>query len=554
MFDQTKKTRDLGRPILVAILLVLIIILAFYRLGNGEIQSWDEAMYLIRANACTQWQAWFDQTPYSPGGLYSSTHPPLGIWFFAFSRTLFGVSSFASRLPSALGYLLAIVSFFVLIRRHSSVSSALLAAASLASAQLYVWYAHHAQLDSLLMGWTLASIALFSAGRDNKKISPAIFGGIAFGCALLTKFAFGLTVLPFFAMYVFADKSLWKRVVLFTCIGIAIALPWYLWMQSQYPAFGFHAMQLASNGSYEMPGHYHWWYYLNQCIVSLPLLVPALMAIAFSIWENRNKITSQLILLVPALVWFLTTFILLQVVETKMPHFALLLFPAAAILIACGYEVTVSQRSSQTVIAISGILSVAWSLSEQLRLWVTARLSPSDIIIPKPNLLVLLAFFAALLAAFYWLHGPSKAKLAIALGLFLVGSQIFRWTSYSGSFADDGAAQIVEKASSAGIQNITVLSKQAPHVSLIPQLTYYSQAMLSDRDSQQRWRSIDWNTGLTFGRDSLIIPYSAMIIDRKKDRLAERSSEDSSRLSQLQILLSQSYSHILHTRSYDIYY
>src|ERR1017187_2103213 len=122
------------------LLLAAACLIPFLRLGIGEIQPWDESLYVIRAEACLKFGAWLDQTKYAVGGLYSAWHPPLGVWLIAFSKYLLGNSTLSARLPIAIAASASIFILWLLVKRLASREAALVAAISLATADLFLTY------------------------------------------------------------------------------------------------------------------------------------------------------------------------------------------------------------------------------------------------------------------------------------------------------------------------------------------------------------------------------------------------------------------------------
>ncbi len=143
-----------------SVLLAVAFLLPFIQLGLGEIQPWDESLYVIRAEACLKFGSWLDQTQYAVGHLYSATHPPLGIWLIAISKYLFGGSTFAIRLPIALAASGSIILLWLIARRFASKEAALVAAVSLSTADLFLELSHRAQMECLILFFCLAAIYL----------------------------------------------------------------------------------------------------------------------------------------------------------------------------------------------------------------------------------------------------------------------------------------------------------------------------------------------------------------------------------------------------------
>ena len=98
-------------------ILIFSILLVFISLGAMEIQPWDEALYAIRAKSIIDFGAFWDQTRYTIGGLYSSTYPPMSVWIMALSMKIFGETGFAIRLFPALSSGVSLILMYKISKR-----------------------------------------------------------------------------------------------------------------------------------------------------------------------------------------------------------------------------------------------------------------------------------------------------------------------------------------------------------------------------------------------------------------------------------------------------
>ncbi|MBI5323971.1 MAG: glycosyltransferase family 39 protein, partial [Ignavibacteriae bacterium] len=98
-------------------IIALMAIIVFINLGTGEIQPWDEGLYAIRAKSILHYDDFWDQTEYSSGGLYSSTYPPLTIWFMSGAMKLFGENEFSARFFSALCSIFSLIFIYLISKK-----------------------------------------------------------------------------------------------------------------------------------------------------------------------------------------------------------------------------------------------------------------------------------------------------------------------------------------------------------------------------------------------------------------------------------------------------
>jgi hypothetical protein len=529
-----------GRDLALFIAITLgIAALAFVNLGLGEIESWDEALYVVRAQAIEHYGCWLDQTQYALGGLYSSTHPPLGIWAITIIREVFGTSTFATRLPSALAYLSSIVALYLLLRSSLSWQASTIGAASLATAQTYVHYAHRAQLDAMLIAWTLISLCLFVRSRSRDDFLTAVMAGVAFGFALLTKFGFGLLLLPFVLVYTLRTRDV-KRLIVFSLTGVLIALPWYLWMHFKYPDFGLHAERLIASAYYDSLTIKSWYYYLNQSIINVPLIVPSLIALVLTRKTLRRDASP---LLLPAVVWYGGTLLVLEIMAAKMSHFGVMLFPPLALIVAVAAKGLHENGWKLLLVILAALVSLWWSLSEQLRLIVTGRMRLSLLIIPQPLILVLLAILVCILIWQSRNHHFRTQEILPSIALILLSFQLSRMLSYSPDMSDNGARNIIGVLKGIGADSVTVITGHAPHEHLLPQLRYYAAEVGVSSSSwiiDTSWDNLDHQ--------------DAVIINGKPDRFAHPQDKYATTINAVMDSASKHYANRLRARSYELFY
>ena len=185
-----EKIESEQKIILTGILLVITLLFLFDT-GPGEIQPWDEAMYIIRAKSIIHYGDWLDQTSHSVGGFYSASHPPLFIWLTAISISLLGENLFSLRLFSVVfstGILWLLFYFFE--ERIKGFFAVLITACI----PVFYFYSHQAQLDIAVTFFIVLSVFLYNKYENKQNKYLLIFTGIAFGLAMMTKIAVGLIV------------------------------------------------------------------------------------------------------------------------------------------------------------------------------------------------------------------------------------------------------------------------------------------------------------------------------------------------------------------------
>ena len=174
--------------------LLFVGLLRFINLGFLDLQAWDEALYAVRAQGILLYGGFFDQTPFSIGGLYSALHPPLHVWFTTASFYVLGVSEFAARFTSAV---FGILTLFVLFQigkelEHQFVG---LVAALLFGLNPYVTFlARQGQFDTTLVFFLALAFMWYLRMEKDHQMNQAAYACLAVGAALMTKLFVGFGI------------------------------------------------------------------------------------------------------------------------------------------------------------------------------------------------------------------------------------------------------------------------------------------------------------------------------------------------------------------------
>lgn len=227
----------------VAVIAALIIL---PELGAQSLANWDEAIYGVVTRELLSdlgltlhygGRPWFEK-------------PPFAFWLMAASSSLFGLTEFALRLPSAFFGIVAVVLQYFAGRNLGGRPAGLLAAILLLGVPQFVAYSRLAMTDVPLGALGMLSVVLLLYA--NGRFSLIMATGAAFGFAILTKSAAAFLFLPGLLAIAIAQHGLRvlrsRETWLAAIVAIAIALPWHAclaWMYGdsfvdQY--FGFHIL------------------------------------------------------------------------------------------------------------------------------------------------------------------------------------------------------------------------------------------------------------------------------------------------------------------------
>lgn len=530
-------------------LLVFTVLLPFLRLEIGEIQSWDESLYLTRALACIKYGLWLDQTSKAIGGLYSSSHPPVMIWLMASCR-LISDSPFFLRLPSAIAASFAVGFLYGIARQFYNRTAAFVAAVSFGTAQSFLWFSQHAQLDSGLLCFSLGTAYFSLLSTKENKTSNNLLVAIFWCCALLSKFLFALAFLPLIVLtpLILTEKPQ-KKFLIYLLAGTLPAIAWYSWMWSVHPDLFTHAENIASSNTYDTLSNKAWWYYVNQLLINLPLIGFCVAALLTIQEDRRTQFFAC---------WLFALLIMLQLMQTKMPHFTLLLLPAGALLIAAGTEQIQAKRKLLLPLVFLSTLSIGLSTSEQLRLVAKNELAPASIIWPHGAAVCIAIAALFLIGLVASVQQKNAVRALCFLCAVIVVVQCGRMLSREESVYNDGAEIVAEKieeiaALNPNISNdILIASNSYPHELLAPQLAYYSNGQTIGWDRMINPKLTTYVAASdSVAKDPQLV---GLIIQNKPDRFARLSQQDSLALQQLLVNARSRFHSHLRTRSYQFYY
>ncbi len=250
----------------------------------------------------------------------------------------------AYRLPSALAAWGSIMLLFSFGRSLVGTRPALLGAALFGASLMVVLEAHQAKTDALLLLSTvmtmgaLGRLYLQDHGGKRPGIANALllWGGL--GCGILLKgpvvpMVAGLTILALIA----ADRSVrWMRTGFYFLPGIiltaAITVPWFIAIQS---ATGGDFLGTAIKtdllpkliGGQESHGGWPGYYFLLLSVMFWPASLFVWPAVVRG-WFLRRHAAIRFFM-----AWLVPSWIVFELIPTKLPHYVLPLYPALALLI-----------------------------------------------------------------------------------------------------------------------------------------------------------------------------------------------------------------------------
>ncbi len=304
----------------------------------------DEPRYAQVAREMLARHDWITPTL---GGKPWLEKPPLYYWQAMLAYSVFGVSDWAARLPSAIDATLMVLASYWFLRRHRS-GSELNGAVMIASAAGIVGFARAASTDMPLAAmFSIAMLAWYAwfEGEDRKAALAVFYVFVAAG--MLAKGP----VAPFLAaavIVVFAiakgdfrliTRTLWIPGIVLFC---AVSLPWYGAVQVRNPQF-FREFILQHNLARFGSNLYHhkepFWYYIPVMLLALVPWTAFVLAAFFEIvgvwWrERRALLQSADAWNAFLIIWWIVPVAFFSISQSKLPGYIAPAIPAGTLVLA----------------------------------------------------------------------------------------------------------------------------------------------------------------------------------------------------------------------------
>jgi 4-amino-4-deoxy-L-arabinose transferase-like glycosyltransferase len=270
---------------------------------------------------------------------------PVGIyWLQAAAAKITGLETQAPiwvhRLPSLIGATAAVVLTYWAMLTIVGSTGAFIAALFMASSILLGVEARLAKTDAVLLATTIGAMGILARAYLGQALSSAtaMMFWVALAAGMLIKGPLILLVVGSTTLALFAwDRSLaWFKALrpkLGVWLFLALILPWFVAIaivsggEFFITAIG-HSMlgkvAAGQQGHGFPPGYYLLLFWLTFAPAALFAIVAAPW-----VWKNRNEPAVKF-----CLAWIVPTWIIFELIATKLPHYVLPTYPAIAGLIA----------------------------------------------------------------------------------------------------------------------------------------------------------------------------------------------------------------------------
>lgn len=329
----------LERLILVGLLLVAIVVM-YWRLGEGSLSDYDEADY---AQSAREMLWWNDLNTPRWNGMEFFDKPPLNMWLTALAYKVVGVNEFGARVVSATAGVLVILLVYVIGRSLFHGRAIALGAAILlltVNNNLYshgynlVSLARVGQLDMMLILWMC--LAIWFAWRSERHPRALIWIGIPLGLGLMTKSVAGLMAYGIVGLYLLCRgrRVWWRRETLLgVLISVLVAAPWHIGQLLIWGRHFWNSYMVSLTIGYVTGDQGHtrdMLFYLRTIRQGFPVLYPLVaLAVIYGLYRIiRYKDNASLLLVC----WTAVPFALYNVGRSKIGWYMIPIYPALALL------------------------------------------------------------------------------------------------------------------------------------------------------------------------------------------------------------------------------
>ena len=395
-------------------------------LGRATLWEPDEPRF---AEATRQMFARHDfATPYF-NGVPRFEKPILLYWLQAAAHGV-ATNELAARLPSALAGIGSVVLLFLIASRMATREAALVAGLAFATMFRFVALAREGLTDVPVLFFIMAALYGFvSATSSRPSVGAAWLAWVAVGLGILTKGPVGVLPVIIWVAYALVRRErqlVWRvRPIAGPALAVLLAAPWYLLMVAKHGhafvdfALGHEivARVLSDDGFAPDRGFFYYFKVWPGDAAPWSLLFVAAIVWAGVRWRRLEVSDRQA--LVFALTWFLSVFVVFSLSSSKVSHYVMPVYPAAAMVIGVFID-RVARGSTDAIwwrvpmaIVAAALLALAALLA-----WSIDVLMPDAA--PLARWLVPLVFAAGALGLATSVRRarvmPAAAALAVTLG------------------------------------------------------------------------------------------------------------------------------------------
>ena len=397
-----KKTGAFSKTMLSAMMLMLAAIVLFANSGYPLFEP-DEARNAQLALNILDSGDWISL---SLAGEPYNDKPPLLAWLTAISYSVFGVSEWATRLPSALASFLTIGFMIYAGQKLFCFRKAIIGSALLLLAWGFLFLSRFVTMDSLLTLFTTVSTLGIAVAAEKESSSSKsrwlLFAGVAMGLGILVKGPIcAVLTLPPITLWLMLSRNIssknisfiLRRVFIPACL---VASPWYVLISIHNPNYLYefiwkhHVQRFSDAFVHSEP----FWYYLPigylmmfPASILLPRMIRAMTSGKQKYREQRTPAHGLLLL------FSLWTFGFFSMSQCKLPSYILPAVPMIALLTGAVLDADLKRATGQRtrIDRLSKRISIGLCLLSALLVGVGWRFGGSSLILVTFAIVALIA-------------------------------------------------------------------------------------------------------------------------------------------------------------------
>jgi 4-amino-4-deoxy-L-arabinose transferase-like glycosyltransferase len=352
--------RNWARWLISAGVFGLALVLLFYRLGDGSLHDWDEAIYAQVAKELFLSHDWGTLT----WNGYPFFHkPPVYFWLTALTYWTIGINELTARLwPAIFGFGVIVLTFVLGVRFRSWAVGATAVLLLLVVDHGYYgfWWnflslSRVGMLDTLLTFWIMVALVLVWEAERRPWLIALL--GLPVGMAVMTKAwpGFLAAAIPVIYKLITGKSRPWCPAYWAVAALLAgtVILPWHLWQYALHgPPFLHEYMSVNFTGrlfqAYEGNTGGAWYYLdiLRRGFSIWGYLWP--LAYLWAVWKASARGDRRTRLL---LVWITLPLLLFSLAQTKLGWYISMVYPAVALLLGLALAELLTERLALGLVA-----------------------------------------------------------------------------------------------------------------------------------------------------------------------------------------------------------
>jgi 4-amino-4-deoxy-L-arabinose transferase-like glycosyltransferase len=335
--------------------------LFFFGLAYFGLIGADEPRYAQVAREMLARHDWITPTL---GGKPWLEKPPLYYWQAMLAYSIFGVSDWSARLPSAVDATLMVIAIYLFLKRFRP-GFQLDGALMTASAAGVIGFARAASTDMPLAAmFTIALLAWYAWYESESRRYLAIFYSfLALGMLAKGPVAplLGAVIVVIFAAakrdFRLISRTLWIPGMLLFCV---IAFPWYIAVQIKNPEFlrvfiFEHNLARFGTNLYHHPEPF--WYFVPVTLIGLipwTVFATASWTETLRVWwsERQRMLASEDAFNAFLVIWLIVPVVFFSLSKSKLPGYIVPALPAGTLLLAEYVRRRVTDAESPGIVLI----------------------------------------------------------------------------------------------------------------------------------------------------------------------------------------------------------